>query len=993
MNEEDVKLKIVVPWLMSLGLSVQNLSFETSFKIHIGRQDVVIGGRGSNDAVGARLDILIHRHGKNLAVVEVKRSDAQLTDDDREQAISYAKLLHPPAPLALVTNGSDFRLFNAFTKEPVKPEATLFSQPVPADLPDADRLEALRVFFDCSPANVLAFCQSQVETEITPLLGRPDQYGAVYIPELQVPRADVNSLLGQFLQSAKPVLVLTGESGMGKTCAMVDIARSLVAVSRPTLFFRASMLPGDIVDAMSLEFGFAFTDASGPIATLRRIAASAKDQPLNVVVDSLEDWSAAQRVQYLAQLIKHAASANVRLILSCKTRSWDQFLAVKREPTGIEPSIHGAADRKPFSHQIESLSQEEFHAAVNKHRKVYAVNSTFEGKTFDAAKGNPFFLRLLFQVAALSQTPRLTFESPEFFERYLDLATSRTSAPDVAKRTLDIVAGLQYDSGEDWIDEHACREALRLGIQDAILPDLFEHRLLVDSFADGVRRIGFGFGQLRNFIVAFRVRRWQAADAAQFHREAENAGPGLRSEILAFYYPFATLEQKTALDGRVRANAEAYLNLYVEVLTEHFPKLRSLFSPGTAGRIGFAAELMIGDWRVGLYGFRPIGEADEPLLFVPVERTHGAERLHIASTVTSHSFGSARGFLSADIPYEIIVNEVGRQLREMATKGSLAETATPALAQEWILGILIRHKDIFGAFLDQKRVPRFPIALADVSAALRRYELYQRYRDQLIHEKRERGELEERRHGPIVSYSINLSAQETALVDSRVEEALRNNLPLRPDATYVEVEKLRPRLERAIADAGGTEAAIQGPLFPLRDEIVTRLRSGERPHALFQNHCAHLLQLALSNYRLLVETNFPTLKEHFPLYRSIPVRLVLIVGPRVLDGDQWAMLYFCRSSDLENEVCVYDAADVHQEVKDEILRTPQGRVEWLRGQSTTAGALLHGRHLNGFEYGEGVLLRKWVYEWLLHDLEKAEEALRARYGVSKSPRHHCDPCG
>jgi hypothetical protein len=284
------------------------------------------------------------------------------------------------------------------------------------------------------------------------------------------------------------------------------------------------------------------------------------------------------------------------------------------------------------------------------------------------------------------------------------------------------------------------------------------------------------------------------------------------------------------------------------------------------------------------------------------------------------------------------------------------------------------------------RMPRFPIPLAEVSTALRRYELYQRCRDQFIEEKRERGELEERRHGSYVSYSLNLTPQEAALVDARVEKAVRDNLPLPPGPIYVELEKLWPRLERAVADAGRTAPVIQGPVFPLRDEIVARLTRRERPHTLFQNHCAQLLQLAVSNYRLLVETNFPTLKEHFSLYRIMPVRLILIVGPRVLDGDQWAMLYFCRSLGIDNEVCVYDAADVHQEVKDEILRTPDGRFEWLHGQSATAATLLHGRHLNGFEYNNGAVLRTWVYDWLLRDLEKAEEALRARYGVSKSPR-------
>jgi prophage regulatory protein len=77
-----------------------------------------------------------------------------------------------------------------------------------------------------------------------------------------------------------------------------------------------------------------------------------------------------------------------------------------------------------------------------------------------------------------------------------------------------------------------------------------------------------------------------------------------------------------------------------------------------------------------------------------------------------------------------------------------------------------------------------------------------------------------------------LSPNAVGWFDSRVEEALRNNLPLPPSATYVEVEKLRPRLERAIADTGGTEAVIQGPLFPLRDDIVARLRRGASPRAL-----------------------------------------------------------------------------------------------------------------------------------------------------------------
>ena len=51
-------------------------------------------------------------------MVEVKAPDEKLTDDDRDQAISYARLVHPIAPFALVTNGrDDWKLYDSITKD------------------------------------------------------------------------------------------------------------------------------------------------------------------------------------------------------------------------------------------------------------------------------------------------------------------------------------------------------------------------------------------------------------------------------------------------------------------------------------------------------------------------------------------------------------------------------------------------------------------------------------------------------------------------------------------------------------------------------------------------------------------------------------------------------------------------------------------------------------------------------------------------------------
>ena len=130
MNEEEVKLHIVLPWLQNVGLAPDDLSFETSFSLRIGTNTVVVGARRRKEIQRARLDILVRRGGKNLLVIEVKEASLPLSDDDRDQAISYARLLHPVAPLALVTNGTNFHLYDAYSPRASSHRKTPFSTTV-----------------------------------------------------------------------------------------------------------------------------------------------------------------------------------------------------------------------------------------------------------------------------------------------------------------------------------------------------------------------------------------------------------------------------------------------------------------------------------------------------------------------------------------------------------------------------------------------------------------------------------------------------------------------------------------------------------------------------------------------------------------------------------------------------------------------------------------------------------------------------------------------
>src|SRR5437588_363866 len=109
-NEEDAKIKIVVTFLQSLGFDISELFYEKSFQLHPGRFTYRIDTLKQMRTAQPRLDILVTRGGQNLFVVEVKGPDIALDTDDIEQAVSYARLVHPIAPLCLITNGQDWML-------------------------------------------------------------------------------------------------------------------------------------------------------------------------------------------------------------------------------------------------------------------------------------------------------------------------------------------------------------------------------------------------------------------------------------------------------------------------------------------------------------------------------------------------------------------------------------------------------------------------------------------------------------------------------------------------------------------------------------------------------------------------------------------------------------------------------------------------------------------------------------------------------------------
>ena len=102
-------LRRAFPWLPA-GAIRHQIKFAFSF----GRAAIEIDGATSSRAE-ARADVLLHWGDQALAVLELKRPGAELSQADDAQGLSYARMLHPRPPLVAVTNGDDVRLLETNT--------------------------------------------------------------------------------------------------------------------------------------------------------------------------------------------------------------------------------------------------------------------------------------------------------------------------------------------------------------------------------------------------------------------------------------------------------------------------------------------------------------------------------------------------------------------------------------------------------------------------------------------------------------------------------------------------------------------------------------------------------------------------------------------------------------------------------------------------------------------------------------------------------------
>lgn len=993
-TEAELESLFVIPLLQSLGISKAQIRMQQTLRFQAGRHAL---NENVTEAIRdrrVRLDIRVTLDGRNLFIIEAKRRGTELTEDDALQAISYARLVHPIAPYALVTNGDQTRVYETVSRDRIWPDQINLEGGFDITLPDSSDFDALGCFLRLSSRNLLKFAHAQVTENMRALRGSADDLDKKYVPEVHQPRSAVRSAILRFLESSKTTLALISESGMGKTCTICHEALARLDDRKPVLFFRGSELPLRLLDEIADEFRWQFAETDSPQSLVGRLSRIVGEEKLLIFVDAVDQWTSATAVQQLGSLAKHLSGTNIKLVLSCKVDTWSRFLQHRDTPTDLSHYVesHGGSPGLLMG----PLNDDEFRAAWRRYQKVYGFGGVWDPRLRDEARRNPFFMRLAFEVASEHKLLELRESQREIFDRYYLASLRKARNPNLAGRLIETLADLVLVKNADQISVRDLRTALQLSPLEELPWDLVDHGV-VERISGGPDEdqvtLRFAFEGLRNYAIAFKACRWHELTEEELATEYDRlTGQGVQEEAWNAFYKLAPVTLKRVLDRALYEPALRFLHTYKEIIRTHFNAFASEFPPGDLDQSGLVLGAHLRSETPLGYGVRLLNAGDPEVLILPQPSVqdwwtdlmrYGADGLW-----NRYHFGSS--WLDQHPAEELLRTNIAGLLSKAVSKGALNEGAAPELAKELIAAVVLSKPTLLSEPNKGSCAETLPLAAGRIEYWMLLNQHWARQKNELTSEKIRNGTIRVTREGGGITYSPpSLSEREREELRRRCDDLITSGVKDFGRGRHIPLDDIADRVRRAIECLPSRQDAIDGPLFPEAVDWRRGIATVRRVDSGFLAYVKRFVAAFLGSYEALIETNFPTLKEHFGLYRELPVicRATVLSRDEIPVQDRTLVLDFFGSDALKETTTLVEEVTLsggNRWDREKPVTINKVSFPWLRRGCWVGIDTLWGnrrRYPDLQQRFEHTVLRDFTYWWIADEMPAVGTALGELYGV------------
>lgn len=976
MNEEEIRGKLLLPFLSDLGIDLSEISLETSFIIRLGKTQQTIKGRS---------DILCKRNQKNLFIIELKNDSISITQNDIDQGISYARsLVDDIAPFTIITNGRITKIFDSISRsdltgKKISEESAFWKNDytLSSDEELKIRYEALKKFVSFSSENLKLFCKNQVQDRMGPIIGDIHTPSSKFIKELYFQRQDILTAFNNFINSDGKVFGIVGSAGVGKTNVICSLANENIE-DKFVFFYNAAIINKSPLEHIAQDLNGVFSSKSESDLILKKLDELGRFINKNVLIfiDAIDESTNPNLSLELSEIALACRSlSKVKICVSCKSNIWDNILKIKGTNTHLfeelckSHSLISDLNNNP-GFLLREFNDSELKNISILYKNMFDLKGDFSKSLLNDLR-NGFFLRVFSEVYNHKPIPN-KIEDKELIKNYIKASLDKTeSLFQTNLRILSKIGGILMDHTytsleeyqEDGLDINNLLEKLDFAIDKDLPEDLFSRNILIKSNKEDSYNVNFYYSKIRDYIICFHTYKLDQLNDLQFYNILEKFYENyIGQSAIDFYIENATASHKYTLAKFKEDKALQYVTNYNSYLEENFKNSKKLFDPQTEGDIGIVLpkDLLAGEGyalfraesnsptKVRLENFKnPFSDMNNEIFF----------RMGI-NTV----YGNNRSFLISD-QSKIIKQNLFRQLKEIVRKGKLTSYNSDILLLENIsLMVYYYYNELgYGFKLSDYHIPRFnliyPINLKELRDRLYKFRASYHY-----------------------AYRKGFSSP---ILEQKVEEAFKINLEI-PELCFsgnISVFEELFKIVSILLQRGYSE--IQNHYLPYpdrsiieakeyyeqnRDQNLNKVRifqySEEQAKLYIETFFKHLE----STYQKFVEHFFSAFKEELTFYTSIPHEYFFYMkDSNIL---KWGMFGYRPSKSGKVKIYINDNKNYHEAFE-------KDSISILRPFSLDLILTIDGQDkvqmtpkMKVSKADDFCVIRNWVYKLLRSDLEK-----------------------
>ena len=871
MNEAEIRSKIIDPLLSDLGIEPTNVSLEKTFTIKIGRHNEKIGWE--EHTFRPRYDYLIKDDNKNLFIIEAKREKTQFSDEDLEQGLCYAKLVDPVAPFVLLTNGEETKIYETLTKKNItgKPlnESDYALNNYTIDLDVETKQLALLALFSLNYESFSNFCKKQSLDTISRLSGSSHEPGNLksYIPDVFVKRHNLESKLHTFINSKNTCFMISGKSGIGKTNAMCDFVNE-IQNRFLVLFYNGGQISDKLENEIAEDLNWEFSTGKSPQFLFKQIDTICKkhQQTLLIFLDGIDEWKLDSASISISKFVGHIIEKDIKLIVSCKDSKISEYLTNSGNMSILSQNLYVTNDQTmDQSFNLSKFSYIETIEAVRKYSKYFKLTGFTTTSEMFSACSDPFILRVIGEVYRNDGVPN-SLSSTQIYLKYLDLLYNknpsqkiqiRTALLKIAKKILILKNDSVLEGELEILDNDAFTFLIDYGVLISIQDKVGRHS------------IEFSFDGLRNYLIIYHILKLDQSTLEEFNdtitnhidtkfgyglfRWFKDSTSGARLEIL---------QDKISLwDMKL---VSQYLEQFIVRTESRYPFIKQRLYPN--GKLGLLVLYNKTDNHAIRFGFRKYNNSDEQIIWKDITNVRiGDDELNrLMQQYNVSRLSSYSRDLSNSPLEEFVEIQIFRIIKEILLRRQLDEHNSLGISQEKFFASLYAWGDLL-------EMP--------------------------------------------VTYDTENNVLPLDL--TRLNDKLLSLFPNHPRDVYYNMDVNSNDfivLLNSFDNLHQQFDTITSTVLPHCDDLDYPSRYIKPSAEYFTkdgllDYVTEFFKKFIQEYKNIVETNFPTLKDRFEIYQKLPVYVIAQITKSNSEKGNGLRYAICKNDGSDNEFEIRDYDD------------------------------------------------------------------------------------